>query len=125
MDSVENKKEKNQLESRFNEEIQSKAVRAGRRTYFFDVKKTRGEELYLTITESKRKYAEDGSFSYEKHKIFLYQEDFDKFSDSLNEMFDYIAANQQEKPKDDSAKEEKDLIAKEEKDFSDVDFEDI
>ena len=68
-----------------NEEIFSKAVRAGKRTYFFDVKATRGNDLYLTITESKRRYNDDGTFHYEKHKLFLYKEDFDKFADGLGE----------------------------------------
>jgi hypothetical protein len=63
-------------------EIFSKRVRAGKRTYFFDVKATRSNDYYLTITESKRRYKEDGYF-YEKHKIFLYKEDFDKFVDAL------------------------------------------
>lgn len=63
-------------------EIYSKRVRAGKRTYFFDVKATRSNDYYLTITESKRRYKEDGYF-YEKHKIFLYKEDFDKFVDAL------------------------------------------
>ncbi len=61
------------------EDVYSKAVRAGKRTYFFDVKSTRGRDLYLTITESKKHTNEDGSASYEKHKIFLYKEDFEKF----------------------------------------------
>ncbi len=72
------------------DDIFSKAVRAGKRTYFFDVKTTRGNDLYLTITESKRKYHDDGNFSYEKHKLFLYKEDFDKFSDGLVETVDKI-----------------------------------
>lgn len=66
------------------EDLYSNAVRAGKRTYFFDVKSTRGNDLYLTITESKRRYADDGNFHYEKHKLFLYKEDFDKFSEGLN-----------------------------------------
>ena len=61
------------------EDVYSKAVRAGKRTYFFDVKSTRGRDLYLTITESKKHTNDDGSASYEKHKIFLYKEDFEKF----------------------------------------------
>ena len=64
-------------------EIFSERVRAGKRTYFFDVKATRSNDYYLTITESKRKYKEDG-FTYEKHKIFLYKEDFNKFMKALN-----------------------------------------
>ena len=57
----------------------SKPVRAGKRTYFFDVKATKGSEYYLTITESKKRFGTDGKFFYEKHKIFLYKEDFEKF----------------------------------------------
>lgn len=64
------------------DEIFSERVRAGKRTYFFDVKATRSNDYYLTITESKRRYKEDG-FTYEKHKIFLYKEDFDKFLTAL------------------------------------------
>lgn len=71
------------------DDIYSKAVRAGRRTYFFDVKSTRGNDLYLTITESKKKIR-DGNPVYEKHKIFLYKEDFEKFSESLIETIDKI-----------------------------------
>lgn len=72
------------LETR-NDEIFSKAVRAGKRTYFFDIKSTRGNDLYLTITESKKKSGESQA-AFEKHKIFLYKEDFDKFSDGLHEV---------------------------------------
>lgn len=72
------------------EDIYSKSVRAGKRTYFFDVRTTRGNDLYLTITESKRKYNDDGDFFYEKHKLFLYKEDFEKFSDGLIEAVDKI-----------------------------------
>lgn len=69
------------------EDVYSKPVRAGKRTYFFDVKSTRGKDLYLTITESKKHTHEDGSASYEKHKIFLYKEDFEKFADGLRDVF--------------------------------------
>jgi len=72
------------------EEIFSKAVRAGKRTYFFDVKATRKDDYYLTITERKRRYDQDGSFQVEKHKIFLYKEDFEKFSTGLNEVVEFI-----------------------------------
>ena len=68
-----------------NDEVFSKRVKAGKRTYFFDVKTTRGKDLYLTITESKRTGDFDGRPEYEKHKIFLYKEDFDKFADGLTE----------------------------------------
>ena len=70
-------------------EIFSQRVRAGKRTYFFDVKATRSNDYYLTITESKRRYKEDGYF-YEKHKIFLYKEDFDKFVDALRGTVDHV-----------------------------------
>ncbi|MBC8112487.1 MAG: PUR family DNA/RNA-binding protein [Verrucomicrobia bacterium] len=70
-------------------EIYSKRVRAGKRTYFFDVKSTRGNDYYLTITESKRRYREDG-FVYEKHKIFLYKEDFEKFLENLKETIEHV-----------------------------------
>lgn len=73
------------------EEVFSKAVKAGKRTYFFDVKETKQGEKYLTITESKRKFnGDDGSFSYEKHKIFLYKEDYAKFQNALNGVIEYI-----------------------------------
>ena len=71
------------------QEIFSERVRAGKRTYFFDVKATRSNDYYLTITESKRRYKEDG-FTYEKHKIFLYKEDFDKFVNALNSTVNHV-----------------------------------
>ena len=67
------------------EDVYSKAVRAGKRTYFFDVKSTRGRDLFLTITESKKHTNADGTAHYDKHKIFLYKEDFDKFLDGLED----------------------------------------
>jgi len=77
------------------EEIYSIVVRAGKRTYFFDVKETRKKEKYLTITESKRRFNDDsGRFFYEKHKLFLYQEDFDKFADGLSGVIEYVRNNQ-------------------------------
>ena len=77
-------------EKREIEEIFSKAVRAGRRTYFFDVRSTRAGDYYLTMTESKRDFNEDGTPFYKKHKIYLYKEDFGNFTEALNEMTDYI-----------------------------------
>jgi hypothetical protein len=70
-------------------EIFSERVRAGKRTYFFDVKATRSNDYYLTITESKRRYKDDG-YTYEKHKIFLYKEDFNKFMKALNTTVDHV-----------------------------------
>ena len=72
------------------EEIFSKSVRSGRRTYFFDVRSTRAGDYYLTITESKRDFNEDGTPFYKKHKIYLYKEGFTNFKDSLNEVSNYI-----------------------------------
>ena len=60
-------------------EIYSKVVRAGKRTYFFDIKTTKSNDLYITLTESKKTFGEDGDGNYQKHKIFLYKEDFEKF----------------------------------------------
>lgn len=71
------------------EEIYSERVRAGKRTYFFDVKATRGNDYYVTITESKRKPKDDG-YVYEKHKIFLYKEDFNKFVEAMNNTVNHV-----------------------------------
>ena len=78
------------------EEIFSKVLRAGRRTYFFDVRSTKAGDYYLTLTESKKFTNEDGSFHYKKHKIYLYKEDFTEFSNILNEMTDYVIAEKGE-----------------------------
>lgn len=81
-----------QKEGKKRDEIFSKSVRAGKRTYFFDVKTTRGSDLYITITESKKRFEkETNKFNYEKHKIFLYKEDFEKFVEGLNETVVKIA----------------------------------
>jgi hypothetical protein len=116
-------------ENYHNDEIFSKAVRAGKRTYFFDVKSTRGGDLYLTITESKRKYNEDGTFYYEKHKLFLYKEDFDKFSDGLIESIDKIKSLQNGTPDEsDEVVEKTEEVVEETSDssvFTDVKFEDL
>ena len=79
----------------FGEQILSKVVKAGRRTYFLDVRATRGNDYFLTITESRKKTAADGSVTYDRHKIFLYKEDFSKFMDGLKEVIGFI---KQEKP---------------------------
>lgn len=72
------------------EDIFSRPVRAGKRTYFFDVKSTRGDDFYLTITESKRRLDSNGKFIYEKHKLFLYKEDFAKFAEGLDDAIAFI-----------------------------------
>ena len=132
------------------EEIFSKVLRAGRRTYFFDVRETKAGDYYLTITESKKFTNEDGTFYYKKHKIYLYKEDFDDFNSSMNETFDFIIekkgkevisdkhdkdfeskkaeANSDEDAADVSKKDEKksdkdSLSDDSSKDFADVDFE--
>ncbi len=114
MEEIENK-------DRGRQEIFSRAVRAGKRTYFFDVKATRSNEYYLTITESKRRFSnEQGKFLYEKHKLFLYKEDFDKFSDALKVVVDFIetenASEEDIAPQNDESVPNK---------ISDVKFEDL
>lgn len=78
------------------EEIFSKVLRAGRRTYFFDVRATKAEDYYITITESKKFTEEDGSYHFKKHKIYLYKEDFTAFAEILNEMTEYVLNNKGE-----------------------------
>jgi len=116
------------------EEIFSKVVRAGKRTYFFDVKATRRNDYYLTITESKKRFNRDGRFYYEKHKIFLYKEDFDKFSDGLAEIIEYIQENRPEiiekeeitsQEKADETKVETKIDEELAETYTDVDFEDL
>lgn len=97
------------------EEIYSKVLRAGRRTYFFDVRATKAGDYYLTITESKKFTNDDGSFHYKKHKIYLYKEDFSEFRDILAEMTDYIINEKGEEVI--SERHQKDY--KRENDFSD------
>lgn len=96
MEDLEKNEDHMENDSKFREEIYSVSVRAGKRTYFFDVKSTRRDEFYLTITESKKRFEQDGSFHFEKHKIFLYREDFEKFMDGLQEVYTYIDQNQQD-----------------------------
>lgn len=101
------------------EEIFSKAVRAGKRTYFFDVKTTRANDHYLTITESKKRFGEDGEKPYyEKHKIFLYKEDFDKFMEGLTESVTFIRNTQGSEP---TAPPSPDAGNR----FSDIDYDDL
>ncbi|MBM3185402.1 MAG: DUF3276 family protein [Bacteroidetes bacterium] len=71
-------------------DIYSKAVRAGKRTYFFDIKSTKGNDLYITLTESKKTFGEEGEENYQKHKIFLYKEDFEKFREGLDDVLKKI-----------------------------------
>ncbi len=82
-----------EYEKREDQEIFSKAVKAGKRTYFFDVKSTRENDFYVTVTESKRQVDRDGKFTYKKHKIFLYKEDFIKFTEGLQDVINYVREN--------------------------------
>ena len=110
------------------EEIFSKAVRAGKRTYFFDVKSTRGNDYYLTITESKKRFGDDGKFFYEKHKLFLYKEDFEKFAEGLTEVIAHIKSiSPEEESTSEMASVEgtSSVSAKSDTSFSDVNFEDL
>jgi len=111
--------ENNKEQENYRNEIYSKSVRAGKRTYFFDVKSTRSGDHYLTITESKKKYDQDGNFHFEKHKVFLYKEDFDKFKDGLVEVIDKVVSLNE------GNSDENDGEALESKSFNDVDFEDL
>lgn len=96
MEDFEKNEDRLENDSKFREEIYSVSVRAGKRTYFFDVKSTRRDEFYLTITESKKRFEQDGNFHFEKHKIFLYKEDFEKFIEGLQEVITFIDQNQQD-----------------------------
>jgi hypothetical protein len=102
------------------DEIFSKAVRAGKRTYFFDVKSTRKNDYYLTITESKKRFEDDGGHSYEKHKLFLYKEDFEKFIEGLQDVFKYIKNNLEEEISNDDA-----TVHPANKGYADVEFDDL
>ena len=121
-----------------NEDIFSKVVRAGRRTYFFDVRSTKAGDYYLTISESKKFTNDDGTFYFKKHKIYLYKEDFENFSNILDEMTKYIIDEKGEeviseihdkdfKSKTDQKEDEENLSNNEdeEKKSSEVELEDI
>lgn len=110
------------------EEIFTKVVRAGKRTYFFDVKATRKDDYYLTITESKKRLGNEGKVFYEKHKIFLYKEDFEKFSSGLKDAISYIDNCKDEfidstPPADVEIRDEKSILSTEE--FTNLEFEDL
>ena len=114
------------------EEIFSKSVRAGRRTYFFDVRSTRAEDYYMTITESKKFSNEDGSAHYKNHKIYLYKEDFEEFAASFKEVADFIfdkkgreVISNHDNASDSSQQVAGDESSEQPDDFTDVKFEDI
>ena len=119
------------------EEIFSQVLRAGRRTYFFDVRATKADDYYLTVTESKKFTHDDGSFHYQKHKIYLYKEDFSEFKEMLTKATDYILHEKgaeviSERHQKDYKKEEQDQNQDQEtteekntESFTDVNFDDI
>jgi len=116
------------------DEIFSKVLRAGRRTYFFDVRATKADDYYITITESKKFTEEDGSFHFKKHKIYLYKEDFASFTEILEEMTAYVLNNKgeeviSERHQKDYKKEGSNETSSEssnvDKSFTDIDFDDI
>ncbi len=112
--------EKNEIaEDSEHQEIFSRAVRAGKRTYFFDVKATRRNDYFLTITESKKRFQKDGRFYFEKHKIFLYKEDFEKFADGFQEVIEFIKTMKASDHQIDG------VIDNEEIDYTNVDFDDL
>ncbi len=132
MEDFEKNEERMESDSKFREEIYSKAVRAGKRTYFFDVKSTRRDDFYLTITESKKRFEQDGNFHFEKHKIFLYREDFEKFVEGLQEVITYIDQNQFDELDNQYDYEEHEgnlqMVleeVEEDKDFTKLDFENL
>ena len=112
------------------EEIFSKVLRAGRRTYFFDVRSTKADDYYITITESKKFTEEDGSFHFKKHKIYLYKEDFTAFRDILDEMTSYVLAQKGEEVISERHQKDfkKEYFRDEEEprnNFTDINFDDI
>ena len=112
------------------EEIFSQVLRAGRRTYFFDVRSTKADDYYLTVTESKKFTHDDGSFHYQKHKIYLYKEDFSEFNEMLKAATDFIVTEKgqeviSERHQKDYKKEEASTEQATTESFTDVSFEDI
>ena len=116
------------------DEIFSKVLRAGRRTYFFDVRATKADDYYITITESKKFTEEDGSFHFKKHKIYLYKEDFAAFAEILDEMTSFVLNNKGEEViserhqkdfKKEYHTESTEEVQSSEKSFTDINFDDI
>lgn len=108
------------------EEVFTKVVRAGKRTYFFDVKSTRHEDLYLTITESKKRMGKEGKMFYEKHKIFLYKEDFEKFTEGLREAVAFACNGEIAHTMATTLEEEGEAVTEvSASEFSDVDFDEL
>ena len=120
--------EKDMLEK---DEIFSKVLRAGRRTYFFDVRSTKADDYYITITESKKFTEEDGSFHFKKHKIYLYKEDFAAFHEILDEMTNFVLSSKGEEviserhQKDFKKEYPSNSFENNDRSFTDIDFDDI
>lgn len=114
------------------EEVFSNMLRAGNRSYFFDVKKTKKEDFYITITESKKKFKDSGRYFFEKHKLFLYKEDFENFISGLKEAIDIASENNAqfngnsynyERDEESDVEYDSDDIV--EKEFVNIEFEDL
>lgn len=112
-------------QERNNEEIYAKVIRAGRRTYFIDVRETKAGDYYLTITESKKFTNEDGSFHFRKHKIYLYKEDFAEFQQALLEASEFIIQEKGETVISESHYDESLAVNSPAQKFSDLSFDDI
>ena len=121
MEDFEKNEDRMENDGNFRDEIYSVSVRAGKRTYFFDVKSTRRDEFYLTITESKKRFEQDGNFHFEKHKIFLYKEDFEKFVEGLQEVITFIEQNQIDDYSNEN--EQHEFVASDEKVLEEVGYE--
>ncbi|MGP1621930.1 MAG: DUF3276 family protein [Candidatus Cryptobacteroides sp.] len=119
--------ERSSQEQHNTEDVFSKPVRAGKRTYFFDVKSTKGNnDYYLTITESKRRQDREGNFIYDKHKIFLYKEDFEKFQEGLTDVLNFISDKLASLPNEPRQyNSEKSSESNSDGNFTEVSFEDL
>lgn len=125
INAMEGQERHEENEPRERDEIFSKSVRAGKRTYFFDVKSTRNEDYYLTITESKKRVSPDGKVYYEKHKLFLYKEDFEKFAEGLNEVVQFIRNNKPDTQNTVNEEKTNSENVSTSSDFSNVSFDDL
>jgi len=119
------------MDNKENGAVFTKLVKAGKRTYFFDVKATRHGDFYLTVTESKKRFSDDGRFTFEKHKIFVYREDIEKFTEALRDTFDYIQSqpaqenSYQHYPSSRNESPQDNSDAPQQPGFTDVSFEDL
>ena len=119
-EELENQENQENQEKPERQEIFSRAVRAGKRTYFFDVKSTRRNDYYLTITESKKRFNKEGRYYFEKHKVFLYKEDFEKFLEGLTDVIEFI-----KNPDNQPVSEEEPVEETITEDYTKVEFDDL